>query len=60
MPHHRVRPAQCAWHALEEAIIEPLMLAGTYRTVNYLVNGLRLPLEPNARRFTDLAPASTA
>jgi alkylhydroperoxidase family enzyme len=44
----------------EEAIIELLMLAGTYRTVSYLVNGLRLPLEPNARRFTDLAPASTA
>ena len=44
----------------EEAIIELLMLAGTYRTVSYLVNGLRLPLEPNARRFTDLTPASTA
>jgi alkylhydroperoxidase family enzyme len=44
----------------EEAILELLMLAGTYRTVSYLVNGLRLPLEPNARRFTDLAPASTA
>ncbi|QUR68128.1 carboxymuconolactone decarboxylase family protein [Mycobacterium spongiae] len=38
----------------EEAIIELLMLAGTYRTVSYLVNGLQLPLEPNARRFTDL------
>jgi alkylhydroperoxidase family enzyme len=37
----------------EEAIIELLMLAGVYRTVSYLVNGLRLPLEPNARRFTD-------
>ena len=23
----------------------------TYRTVSYLVNGLRLPLEPGARRF---------
>jgi alkylhydroperoxidase family enzyme len=44
----------------EEAIIELLMLAGTYRTVSYLVNGLRLPLEPNARRFADLAPAGTA
>jgi alkylhydroperoxidase family enzyme len=44
----------------EEAIIELLMLAGTYRTVSYLVNGLRLPLEPNARRFTDLTPASSA
>jgi hypothetical protein len=27
------------------------MLAGTYRTVSYLVNGLRLPLEPGASRF---------
>lgn len=36
-----------------EAIMELLMLAGFYRTVSYLVNGLRLPLEPNARRFTD-------
>jgi alkylhydroperoxidase family enzyme len=37
----------------EEAIIELLMLAGTYRTVSYLVNSLRLPLEPSARRFSD-------
>jgi hypothetical protein len=27
------------------------VLAGTYRTVSYRVNGLRLPLEPGARRF---------
>ncbi len=27
------------------------MLAGTYRTVSYFVDGLRLPLEPGARRF---------
>ncbi len=27
------------------------MLAVPYRTVSYLVNGLRLPLEPGARRF---------
>jgi len=44
-----------ARHHSVEAIIELLMLAGTYRTVSYLVNGLRLPLEPNARRFEDLA-----
>jgi hypothetical protein len=31
---------------------ELLMLAGTYRTVSHLVNGLRLPLEPGARRFS--------
>jgi alkylhydroperoxidase family enzyme len=35
----------------DEAILELLMLAGAYRTVSYLVNGLRLPLEPGARRF---------
>jgi alkylhydroperoxidase family enzyme len=38
----------------EEAIIELLMLAGFYRTVSYLVNGLRLPLEPGATRFADV------
>lgn len=37
----------------DEAIIELLMLAGYYRMVSYLVNGLRLPLEPGAPRFTD-------
>jgi alkylhydroperoxidase family enzyme len=35
----------------DEAILELLMLAGTYRTVSYLVNGLALPLERGARRF---------
>ncbi len=39
----------------DEAIIELLMLAGFYRTVSYLVNGLRLPLEPGAARFADVA-----
>jgi alkylhydroperoxidase family enzyme len=44
------------WSALaanhnDEAILELIMLAGTYRTVSYLVNGLRLPLEPGAKRF---------
>jgi alkylhydroperoxidase family enzyme len=37
----------------DAAILELLMLAGTYRTVSYLVNGLRLPLEPDARRFPE-------
>jgi len=35
----------------DEAILELLLLAGTYRTVSYLVKGLRLPLERGARRF---------
>jgi alkylhydroperoxidase family enzyme len=44
------------WSALtanhsDEAILELIMLAGGYRTVSYLVNGLRLPLETGARRF---------
>jgi alkylhydroperoxidase family enzyme len=44
---------QLAAHHSDEAILELLMLAGTYRTVSYLVNGLRLPLEPGARPFAD-------
>ena len=35
----------------EEAMLELLMLAGFYRTVSYLTNALRLPLEPDAARF---------
>lgn len=35
----------------EEALIEILMLAGFYRTVSYLTNALRLPLESYAVRF---------
>lgn len=35
----------------EEAALELLMLAGFYRTVAYLTNALRLPLEANAARF---------
>ncbi len=37
----------------EKAIIELMMLAGFYRTVSYLVNGLRLPLEPGTARFAE-------
>ncbi len=39
----------------EEAMLELLLLAGFYRTVSYLTNALRLPLEPYAARF----PAET-
>lgn len=35
----------------EEAVLELLMLAGFYRTVSYLTNALRLPLETGAARF---------
>jgi alkylhydroperoxidase family enzyme len=42
-------------HHSEEAVLELLLLAGFYRTTSYLVNGLRLPLEPGAARFADYA-----
>lgn len=35
----------------ENALMELLMLAGFYRTVSYLTNALRMPLEDNAERF---------
>ncbi len=38
-------------HFGEMAVVEVLMLAGFYRTVSYLTNALRLPLEPYAARF---------
>jgi alkylhydroperoxidase family enzyme len=50
------------WQALradfsEEAMLELLMLAGLYRTVSYLTNGLRLPLESDAATFLVCAPS---
>jgi alkylhydroperoxidase family enzyme len=44
------------WSALrarfsDEAVLELLLLTGFYRTVSYLTNALRLPLEANAARF---------
>jgi len=41
-----------------EAILELLLLAGYYRTVAYLSNGLRLPPEPMARRFPAVLAAA--
>jgi alkylhydroperoxidase family enzyme len=35
----------------DEALLELLLLAGFYRTVSYLTNALRLPLEAGAARF---------
>lgn len=35
----------------DEALLELLLLAGFYRTVSYLTNALRLPLEPDAATF---------
>jgi alkylhydroperoxidase family enzyme len=60
--HERVDIDDALWTELrstfsEEALVEVLMLAGFYRTVSYLTNALRLPLEPFAARFpaADLA-----
>jgi alkylhydroperoxidase family enzyme len=39
-------------HLSDEALVEVLMLAGFYRTVAYLTNALRLPLERFAPTFT--------
>lgn len=44
------------WTALaaefsEQALLECLLLAGSYRMVSYVANALRLPLEPFAARF---------
>ena len=51
------------WRALrtrfsEGAILELLLLAGFYRTVSYLTNVLRLPLEDGAARFPQRMPPS--
>ena len=44
---------ECREHFSEMALIEVLMLAGFYRTVSYLTNALRLPLESYGARFPD-------
>ncbi|GAB4561400.1 MAG: carboxymuconolactone decarboxylase family protein [Rhizobacter sp.] len=54
--HHDCTVDDGLWHLLrqhfsEEALLELLMLAGFYRTVSYLTNALRLPLEAGAARF---------
>jgi alkylhydroperoxidase family enzyme len=40
-----------AAHLNAEAMLELLLVAGFYRTVSFLTNALRLPLEPSAARF---------
>jgi alkylhydroperoxidase family enzyme len=44
-------------HYSEDALLELLLLCGFYRTVSYLTNGLRLPLEAFAARFPAPSPA---
>ncbi|WP_439396233.1 carboxymuconolactone decarboxylase family protein [Bradyrhizobium sp. PMVTL-01] len=54
--HHRATLddgefAALAAHYVEAQILEIMLLCGFYRTVSYLANGLRLPLEGKAARF---------
>lgn len=54
--HHRAtfsdaEFAELAAHYDEPQILEIMLLCGFYRTVSYLANGLKLPLEENAARF---------
>jgi len=54
--HHRATLsddefAALAAHHSEAQIFEIILLCGFYRTVSYLANGLRLPLEHTAARF---------
>ena len=56
--HHRARLSDEEYLALsahydEAKILEIIMLCGAYRTVSYLANGLRLPLEEKAARFPE-------
>jgi alkylhydroperoxidase family enzyme len=43
--------ANLSSHYDDAKIFEIILLCGFYRTVSYLANGLRLPLEANAARF---------
>ena len=54
--HHRATLSDDEFSALsghydDDQVLEIIMLCGAYRTVSYLCNGLRLPLESNAARF---------
>ncbi|MCP3473048.1 carboxymuconolactone decarboxylase family protein [Bradyrhizobium sp. CCGUVB1N3] len=54
--HHRATLddaefAALAAHYDNAQILEIMMLCGVYRTVSYVANGLRLPLEEKAARF---------
>jgi alkylhydroperoxidase family enzyme len=56
--HHRATLSDAEFGALAahydtDKILEIILLCGFYRTVSYLANGLRLPLEEKAARFTE-------
>jgi alkylhydroperoxidase family enzyme len=53
--HDTVSISDALWTKLraafsEEAVMQLLLMAGYYRTVAYIANGLRLPLEPGVGR----------
>lgn len=53
------------WEALrdqwsDEQLVELLILAGWYRTISYVINGLRIELEPWAQRFPQSPQRSAA
>jgi alkylhydroperoxidase family enzyme len=53
--HDTISVSDALWNDLrttfsDEAILQLLLMAGYYRTVAYLANGLRLPLEPQVGR----------
>jgi alkylhydroperoxidase family enzyme len=53
--HDKISVSDSLWADLragvtEEAILQLLLMAGHYRTVAYLANGLRLPFEPKVGR----------
>ncbi|HZD25304.1 MAG TPA: carboxymuconolactone decarboxylase family protein [Alphaproteobacteria bacterium] len=60
--HDTVSISDALWADLraaftEEAILQLIMMAGYYRTVAYIANGTRLPLEPKvARSFPEPEP----
>jgi alkylhydroperoxidase family enzyme len=63
--HSRSDIDDALWSAMssqfgEMALIEVLMLAGFYRTVSYLTNALRLPLESYGARFPGRPPRGDA
>jgi len=56
--HHRATLDDAEFKALsahydDDRILEIILLCGFYRTVSYLANGLRLPLEEKAARFPE-------
>ena len=63
--HNTATVSDALWEALrqqhsEEAMLELLMLAGFYRTVSYLCNAIRLPMEPDSIRFSRSGAACDA